>query len=314
MKLLRRSLLLLAVSSFSAGSLAWGQAVELKQQWRVGKRYVQAMETEHATTIDLAGQKMDQKMNMIIENSTTVSPHEDGKQKRRTTQINRVAMNMSMAGQVMGFDSAKPEKTDAQGFGSVGKEFSRLIGKSLKLVANEKDEVTDIENFEEFLGELGPVVAANPLGQMFTKKSVMEMFKQGGLRSTPAGAVKPGDSWDWILKTEGFGLIELHGTYTFKGMVDHGGVPCAEIVMQGELANYQAPGAGAAAQLPPMQINRLKLSGTVWFDNALGMARETVMHQDMEMTIENPLAKGEKMTVPTKQLITVTLTKVEDAP
>ena len=54
------------MSTFSAGSQAGGQAVEIKQQWRVGKHDVLAVETEHATTIGVAGQKMDQKMNRTV--------------------------------------------------------------------------------------------------------------------------------------------------------------------------------------------------------------------------------------------------------
>ena len=315
MKTLSRSLLVFAVSTLSAGSLAWGQAVELKQQWQIGKRYVLAVETEQSTAMEIAGQKMDQKMHMLIETSTTVGPHEDGRQKRLTTQMSRIAMDMNMAGQAMGFDSDKPQKNDAQGFGSVGKEFSRVIGKKLKLVANEKDEVTDIENFEEFAGELGPEAAGNPLGQMFTKKSMLDMFKQSGLQAMPAGPVKPGDSWDWNQKMELLGFIEMGGKYTFKGMAERGGAPCAEVAMQGELINYQAaaPEPGAGPQVPNMQINSLKLTGTVWFDTALGMTREMVMHQAMEMEMENPIAKGQKMTLPTKQVVTVKLKKVEDA-
>jgi hypothetical protein len=98
-------------------------------------------------------------------------------------------------------------------------------------------------------------------------------------------------------------------------MAERGGAPCAEVAMEGELINYQAaaPEPGAAAQVPSMQINSLKLTGTVWFDTALGMTREMVMHQAMEMEMENPIAKGQKMTLPTKQVVTVKLKKVEDA-
>jgi Family of unknown function (DUF6263) len=319
MKLPSRSLLVFAAATFCAGPLGWGQAIDLKQQWQTGKRYVQSMKMEQSSKMAMGGQTMDQKVNMTMDMSTTVRKHEDGKQKRITLKYDRMAMAMTMNGQEMAFDSAKPDG-DQMG---MGKQFAAMTGKELKMLANEKDEVTAIENFDEFVGALGGGAGGLPVAQMFTKESVSDMVKQSALRGLPAGPIKPGDSWPWTyqMNMPQVGSVGLKGTYTYKGMGDRGGVPCAEIAVDGTLnfdmgggaaAGGDASGPAAMLKAMGMKMSGGKMSGTMWFDNALGTARETQMTQEMEMTMNNPTAPDQKLTIPMKQLVTVTLTKVED--
>jgi hypothetical protein len=299
--------------------LARGEAVTLKQQWQTGKRYVQQMKMEQTSKMAMGPQTMDQKMNMTMDMSTTVRKHEDGKQKRLTLKYDRMAMSMTMNGQEMAFDSAKPDGDQL----GMGKQFAAMTGKELKMIANEKDEVTTIENFDEFVGALGGGAAGGmPISQMFTKEAVTDMVKQSALRGLPAGPVNPGDQWPWKyeMNMAQIGSVGLNGTYTLKGTGQRGGVSCAEIAVDGTL-NFDMSGAaaggdasGPAAMLKAMgmKMSGGKLSGTVWFDNALGTAREVQMVQEMEMTMNNPTAPDQKLTIPMKQNVTVTLTKVEE--
>ncbi len=319
MKFPSRSLVGFAFATVSAGSLAFGQAIELKQQWLTGKKYVQSMTMEQTSTTAIGPQKMEQKMNMVMEMSTTVRKHEDGKQKRLTMKYDRMTMKMDMNGQEMAFDSAKPDGDQL----GMGKQFAAMVGKDLKMIANDKDEVTSIENFEEFVGALGGGAAGMPITQMFTRESLTDMVKQSALRGLPAGPVKPGDSWPWSysMNMPQIGSVGITGTYTYKGMADRGGAKCAEIAVQGtmnfDLGGGAAPSgeaSGPAAMMKAMGMKMTggKMSGTIWFDNALGMARETQMNQEMEMTMNNPTAPDQKLTIPMQQTVTVTLTKVED--
>jgi hypothetical protein len=80
----------------------------------------------------------------------------------------------------------------------------------------------------------------------------------------------------------------------------------------GAAPSGEAGGPAAMMKAMGMKMTGGKMSGTVWFDNALGMARETLMNQEMEMTMNNPTAPDQKLTIPMKQVVTVKLTKVED--
>ena len=318
MNLLLRSLLPAAALVLSTARLSAADAIELKQQWLVGKKYSQTMNMVQTSSFALGPQKMEQKMNMDMEMSTAVSKHEDGKQKRLIVKYDRMAMKMNMNGQEMAFDSAKPGD-DPLG---MGKGFAGMIGKELRILATEKDEITTIENFEEFTAAAGEGLAAAQLGQMFNKDSLTEMVKQGSLKALPGKPVKPGDSWpyEYSVKMPQIGQIAIKGTYTFKKMAARAGIPCAEIAMDGNLqmdisgAATEGKEGGAAALLATMgmKINGGKLGGTVWFDPKLGMARDAEFTQEMEMSMKNPAEPTASITIPMKQTITQTLTKIED--
>ena len=318
MNLLTRSLLPVAALVLSTARLSAADAVELRQQWLTGKKYSQTMNMVQTSSFALGPQKMEQKMNMDMEMSTAVARHEDGKQKRLTVKYDRMAMKMNMNGQEMAFDSAKPGE-DALG---MGKGFAAMIGKELRILASEKDEITAIENFEEFTAAAGGGLAAAQLGQMFNKDSLTEMVKQGSLKALPGKPVKPGDSWpyEYSVKMPQIGQIAIKGTYTFKNMAARGGVPCAEIAMVGTLqmdigaaaGDGKTDGPGSAIAAMGMKITGGKLGGTIWFDPKLGMARDAEFTQEMEMTMKNPADPAASIIIPMKQTITQTLTKIED--
>lgn len=314
MHLITRSLLPLAALALGTAPLFAADAIEIKQRWPIGKKISQTMNMVQSSTITIGPQKMEQKVNMTMEMSTAVTKHEDGKQKRLTVKYDRMAMQMDMGPQKMGFDSAKPED-DPQG---IGKVVGGVVGKELKMLASETDEVTGIENFDEFNAAAGGA-ANSPFGQMFSKDSLLDMIKQGSLHALPGKPVKAGDSWpfNYTVKMPQLGSVTIKGTYTLKGVSPHGGVPCAEIAMDGVLgiefndAGKSADAAGPLAALG-LKMNGGKMSGTVWFDSALGMARDSEFSQQMEMSMKNPAQPDATMTIPMTQQMKLSLTKVED--
>ncbi len=308
--------LIAAALLLSAATLPAADAIALKQQWTVGKKYYQTMETISSTTMSMGGQDVDQKMDMTMEYSTAISQHEDGQRKRLTQRFDRVAIKMDMMGQQTSFDSAKPDD-DPQG---MGKSFSAFVGKELKMLASAQDEIQDIENFDEFQKGLAAGPGAAMAGKIFTKESLTETVGQAALKSLPGHPVKPGDSWpvSYSMELPQIGTVSIEGTYTFKGMQPHDDIPCAEITMDASMEIAAAPeGAekdptAAMMQAMGVTLTHGKITSTTWFDPALGMARDVRMKQDMEMAMKNPAMPDETIKIPTNQEITIKLTKVED--
>ncbi len=312
-------LLLPATALFaSAAPLFSADTVELKQRWIAGKQYFQTMQSAQSTSIDMGAQKMENKTTTTMEMSLAVRAHEDGARKRVTIKYERVAMNMEMNGQKMGFDSAKPgEGTDPLG---LAKTLGSTVGKELKVLLTATDEISDVENYDEFVKNFPPsLVPGMDMSKMFTKESMAAMMKQGALQAMPGKPVAPGDSWPYATTVElpQMGRVAVKGTYTFKGMKDHGGVPCAEITTAGEItldmakADAASPAGEALSQLG-MKVEGGTLKGTVWFDPKLGFARDAQLTQEMSMTMKNPTDPAATLKVPIKQEITTTLTKVGD--
>ncbi len=307
-----------ALFACAAAPLSAADAVELKQRWIAGKQYFQTMQSTQGTTMTIGPQKIEQKTVTTMDMSMAVRAHEDGQRKRVTIKYDRVAMQMEMNGQKMGFDSAKPgEGTDPLG---LSKTLGATVGKELKVILTAADEVGEVENFDEFVKNL----AASPMpgmdmSKMFTKESMAQMMKQGALQSMPGKPVKPGDSWPFAteIALPQMGKVAVKGTYVFKGMTEHGGVQCAEIATDGQIslnmdkADPSSPTGTALAQLG-MKVEGGTLKGTVWFDPKLGFARDAQLTQEMSMTMKNPADPAATLTVPLKQEITTTLTKVED--
>jgi hypothetical protein len=209
-------------------------------------------------------------------------------------------------------------KMDSQSKPSEGGEnpFAAFIGKEIKFVLDENDNVKGFENLDKILGTAS---AKNPIFAAFLNEdSLKKTIEQSSLHALPGGPVKTGDTWDFTvdLPLPQIGHGVLKGKYTYKGMTPHGGVSCAEIAMDGTLsldmsALNDKPG-NPIGQLG-MKINDSKMNGTVWFDNALGAARGSEIHQEMKLEMNNPAQKGEKLSIPIKQVISTELTKVGDA-
>ncbi len=300
------ALVLAASSAFAA------DAITLKQQWQVGKRYSQSMTMDQSTTITFGDQKMDQKMKMVAEMTSTVKKHEDGKSKRIAITYDRMVMDTEMAGQKMSMDSSKP----ADPGNPLGNPFAAFTGKEIKLIVDANDKVTDFENFEEIAKAAG---GANPITAAFlNKESITRTVQQSSLQALPTKPVVAGDSWPFSvdMPMAGIGKGMVKGTYTFKGVTPHDGVPCAEIAVEGTINFDMTPAAGADASSPTaalgMKIEGGTMKGTIWFDNALGTARGSELNQEMMMSMKNPTKPDETMKMPMKQAISTKVVKVED--
>jgi hypothetical protein len=313
-----RLLLPFAALVIFAGTLCAADGIELKQRWIAGKKYSQTMQTVQTSSFSVAGQTMEQSLSTTMEISQAVRPQGDGKGKRMTLKYDRVAMDMSMNGQKMSFDSSKPDAgNDPLGF---AKTMGSVAGKELVILLNDKDEITGLENYDEFIKQLGASpVPGMDMAKMFSKESITQMMKGQALQSMPGHPVKPGDSWPFTTNVDlpQLGKVGIAGNYVLKGMGDYNGTPVAEIAADAKIsmdlsgADASQPATSQLAQLG-MKVEEGSLKGTIQFDPKLGFARDTVMTQEMKMTMKNPTDPSATITIPIKQTVEMKLTKVED--
>jgi hypothetical protein len=307
---------ILVILACAVTTLTGADPVELKPHWDAGKKYFFTTLTSQQSTITLGTVKTEQTVGMTMEMSVAVRAHEDGKRKRLNMRYERVAMEILMNGQKLSYDSAKPgDNTDPLG---LGKSVGLMVGKELRFVTDEKDIPMEVENYEEFVEQMKTAgsTAGMDVTKMFTREGLLETMKQGSLQAFPDHPVAPGESWSFATKvtmSPQIGTVTVKGTYTFKGMADHGGAQCAEILTDGSLSLEAAEGSDAGTKDLGVKNMKGTLKGPVWIDPQLGMAREANVDQDMSMSIKNPLdGSGGDLTVPMKQTVKTTLTRVED--
>lgn len=313
MNLLARTLLpLVALFAVARPLDAAAQAIELQQRWITGKKYFQTMETAQQSTFEIGPQKMNQKMEMTMEMTMGVTMHEDKARQRVTMRYERVAMDMTMNDQKMGYDSAKPGAgTDPLG---MSKMLGTMVGQELKMLIDAKGEVVAIENYEEFIAALGNLpVPGMDLRQMFSEEMLRQTMK-GSLQAFPQQPVAPGATWPFVheMTMPQMGKVAVRGTYKFTGLVDRAGAKCAELATDAKLTMDLSGLAANQGAALGMKMTDGTLQGTIWFDPALGMTREAVLVQDLTLSMKSPLDPAAVIVVPMKQTITMKLTKVED--
>jgi hypothetical protein len=261
---------------------------------------------------------MEQAVAMTMEMNVAVRMHEDGQRKRLVIKYNRVAMDMTMNDQKMSYDSAKPDAgTDPLG---MSKTLGATVGKELKVLTNEKDEVAEIENYDEYIKAVmsGGGPAGVDMSKMFTREGLLQTIKQGSLQAFPGKPVMVGESWPFTnqITLPQIGSVTVKGSYTYKGPVDYAGARCAEIQTEAsidmDLSGVAGGDAATGMAALGMKVTEGSLKGPVRFDTQLGMARDAELVQEMTMSMKNPLEPAAMITVPMKQTIKTTLTKIED--
>jgi hypothetical protein len=304
-----------ALTFLTRPPLQAADTIEIKQQWVAGKKYYQTVHTDQQSTFEISGTKMEQATNMTIELSMAVSPHQDGQPKRMTIRYERMAMEVNVNGQKMGYDSANPgESGDPL---NLSKTIGATVGQELKVVFNDKDEIETIENYDEFIKHFGPSTTPGfDPAKMFNKESLTQMMNQGALRAMPGKPVAIGDSWDFNNQIDlpQLGKVSMAGKYTLKGVADHDGVRCAEIDMDGKLSMDMSAPKDESSPLSAlgMKVTDGTIKGPIWFDPQLGFARESQFVQAMTMSMKNPTDPSATIEMPMKQNVSMKLTKVED--
>jgi len=290
------------------------EKIEIKPRWPLGKKLSMTMRMDQDSTVALGGAKIEQKLGMTMESTTSVRPHENGSHKRVHVVYDRIVMSVNAGGEVMNYDSAKAEGNPPE----LGEALDGIVGQEVKMVVNEKDELLDVENFEKLLKGVAaddPVTGA--FGQMFSKDALRDMLRYATLYASPGKPVGPGEGWpfSYAMPMPQIGRLDIKGTYTFKRMAERGGVRCVEIVLNAKLGlSLSAPGTPANPALNDVRITLHdgKMSGMLWFDPALGVSRESRFTQEMTMKTKNAQQPEETLEIPMRQVITQTLLKVED--
>ena len=306
----------IALALLAGAPLPAAETFEIQPHWLAGKKYSETIQTDEHSVSGSGPEKMEERTTMTIELTMTVSPRRTGQPKRMTMRYERMAMEVDMNGQKMGYDSANPAAgTDPL---EVGKTISATVGQELQVVLDDHDHIVGIENYDDFIKHLAP--AATPdfdPAKMFSRQSLIQMLEQGSLQAVPGKPVAVGETWPFghLLDLPELGKVAVAGSYTLQSVGDHGGALCAEILTDGTLAlDMSASSAGGASEgdATAMKILDGSIKGPIWFDLKLGIARETELVEEMTIAMKDPTDASVTINVPTTATTKVTLTKIED--
>jgi hypothetical protein len=302
--------LLLPLFLLIALPLAAADTVDIKPRWVSGKKYFFESQIDQLTTVNAGPQKVENHMTMTTETSVVVRPHPEGRGQRLTVTQDHVAVEITILGKKASYDSAAPN--ESTGPASV-KAMGALVGKEVRVLTDAAGAPVEMENYEEFMNSFpaSSVSQMVDLRKIYPREVLLQPLQSLSL-AAPGKPVSTGESWPFTRELQPLltGRVAIQGTYTFRGLADRAGTRCAVLQTKGAMATAPISGPAVGA---PAKTTEVSLQGQVWFDLTLGAMRESRLTQVVKIAMKNPAdPAGPSVDVPTTQVITTTLKKIED--
>ncbi len=314
MRLLRS--LVISFTALAANALA-ADGIVFDQAYKPGHTYHQTMTMKQEMEMDMGSIKMDRQVSTTMGMLAKATLHENGRSKRVAIQYDSIQASVAGDGQKFSFDSKTPDAANAGPLQAYGK----IVGQEFKVVFDENQNVTDVEQLEATVQNLAgsDPASAQMYQQLFNKDAVKRMMQQSALKSPPGKPVNKGGSWPFSqeLDLPGLGKLSIRGFYTYVGDVEREGRKLAQVKAAAEVTMDTTANAGAddeaAQRLQQMalKIEEGKMDGTLYYDTEIGFTREIEVGHKITLTGKIPDGSGKLLRLPMKQSITMVLDKFE---
>ncbi|MEZ5301270.1 MAG: hypothetical protein R3F11_11550 [Verrucomicrobiales bacterium] len=273
----------------------------LKFTWQVGKTYAYRMDSEMDMEMAALGAG-NQKVKMSQEISMTVRKADEGDGKVITGVLERMAMEMNMAGQAIKFDSSKPPAEDDIFGGLIAAQFEGVINKPFEMLYDKDDKFVKVLNAPKL-----PEGGGLPAMEVMSPEQVQQMFSTLMDLGAPEKPVEVGGKWSSKsdIAMPGAGKTEVNADYLMEGREEKGGANCAKIISAGTIKGNFAAGDGEGAA-PQIKISDSTMEGMTWWDEKIGAPRASETTMDLKMDVSGQVMKA-------KQKMTASLLKFEDA-
>gem|GEM_PF-502795 len=218
--------------------------------------------------------------------------------------MDRLQMEMQMAGQKMEFDTDSDE-VPAAGIGEMLKKaFDPLMSMTYTIKMDPRGEILDVDVPEESLKMLKSIPGMGQFGKMFTKESMQDMSSTGWM-TLPEKGLAVGDSWDTESETNNpiLGKQTAATHFTYEGSEEVDGKSLEKISMEMDM---KFDGDVENELGIKMNIEDMTLTGTFYFDAEQGRLASSEIKQQMEADLE---AGGQSMHQVMDGTVTTTITE-----
>lgn len=293
----------------NAAAPASGPA-QLQVKWTVGKKYSYQMEIAQNSETPLPGmpKPMVQANKMAFGYSISVPKELPNGGRELEIEFTNVKMEAQNSGRtVLSFDSDKDAASDDPK-NSSALVLRRMIGARLKLLADATGKIERVEDFDQFEARLsgnGGAGSAALVKTMFNEDSLKQLCDPSLM--LPAKPVSVGDTWPikTTMKMAPVGDLTFNLKGAFKRWDDLDTRRCARLEFTGNISSKPDAAQGQS----PVQIEKDKLSGEVWFDPELGMMVVADHRQEMTLKITT---RGNPLSATMTQKTSVRLIEVTD--
>jgi len=275
----------------AVGGLQADESITFKSKVVPNKRYVVLQEIFSEMPMPLGGGNA--KTTMSFKTNMTVREIKESQNRLISVEMGEVKMLMDAAGSKMEYDSEDESKQNPMLKAVMGGALESKFDAEVDAEGN----VVKVTN----KGKKAGGMFGGGFGENELKQLVGALFDHG----FPENEVKKGHTWEHTQNASNAmtGDMSLKMNYTFEGMGEVDGKSYPKLAVKGSKADTAAPKEGAKKAMA--EISKADTVGHMYFDNELGVARESEMTMDMTMT-----AGGNEMV--TKSKVYSKLIKVED--
>lgn len=264
--------------------------VELKLKWAPNERVVQNLDLKSKTEMSVPGQPAPIQQNITMGQKFALTVLQETPDGGHELEMEYLAarMGMEQGGKtMMDYDSTRKSAEDKKN--PVADMFGKIIGCKIHFSLDASNNVQRIEGVDELMNRITTGQRANdlaPLKSMFSEGYFKQMMSSS--LYLPPKPVAPGDSWPVRLEIpmDPLGTLVLDYTFTLERWEMHGKRNCARMEFQGTIETK--PGPDASAMGMTMALHDGTTSGVSWFDPELGITIDSLIHQDLTMTMSFP--------------------------
>ncbi len=256
------------ISCNNKGSSGSGEAYTLKMRLAPGDSFKQDMDVEMEMVMEAEGQKINTNMDVEGLLAFSVSP-DSGNLKRLTMTYDDIKMRMKTAG-IPGAGNINMDSIMDQA-------ASKIKGKTVSMLLNEKNEVVDVVGFSDLMvTEDVDMRTREQIKQMFSKEQMNSMLGMM-FQMYPDKPVKVGETWEKEIGTSVASVnMKVKGKYTLKSVKD--GV--ANIDVKGDIS-----GKGSMAQ-SGANVGDLDMSGSQDGRISIGLEDGYLKDSDYKMDMK----------------------------
>ncbi|MEQ8208385.1 MAG: DUF6263 family protein [Lacipirellulaceae bacterium] len=247
--------------------------------------------------------KMDTSISTFIDTTWDVEGMNDEGNAVVKQNINRMKMDIQgPGGQNISVDTAAKEKPE--GFGAqLAPLVEALTSQPFTVTMTPQGKILTVDVPDELLKKMQAAPGAAMMGELASKKGFEQLIRQGSLYF-PEGEIKEGQNWSNKVETKNpmFGKQTIETTYTYAGSKELEGKEY-EVFKPNLKLDF---GDGEGARGTQVVIDKQGSSGEILFDREAGHLAQSMIKQNMELTIT---AGGQNINQVIKQ--TIDLKRVE---
>jgi hypothetical protein len=258
-----------------------------------GHTYIDTMQLESVTHMDISGFQSDSTMSMYTETEVLVTNTASGGQTLDMTTL-RITISTETMGMTSSCDSNQKKNLRDPGCDMI----MDLVDKSYHVELDSQGHVVDSEEEDSSV-----IAQVGPSAQVEQMSRVLDVI--------PPHAIQPMDSWDAAFDLGDLG--HFTGIATFLGYRSQDGHECAEILVKGTLhVDTQAfLEKSDMSEMDGVTVSDATLSINLLWDNEWKLTRWSKSTQSFTMEMNDPITYGKKLRLPIEEVITTT-SKVKD--